>query len=38
MGDFQESFKNIEKAIEIYPEHPDSQELLKLLKQHFASL
>lgn len=38
MGDFQESYKNAEKSLEIYPEHSDSQELMKQLKQHFTSI
>ena len=38
LGDFQQSFDQLSKAIALYPEHNESQELLKQLKQHFALL
>jgi tetratricopeptide repeat protein 8 len=38
MGDFQESFELVSKALEAYPDHTDSKELLKQLKNHFSLL
>ncbi|KAL1528340.1 hypothetical protein AB1Y20_009694 [Prymnesium parvum] len=38
LGDFQESFDLASKALEIFPEHHDSIELLKLLRNHFTLL
>lgn len=38
MGDFQESFEQVEKALATYPDHSDSQELRKQLQQHFTLL
>ena len=35
-GEFQESFTLCQKALEIFPDHADSKELLKNLNQHFA--
>lgn len=36
-GDFQESYKMVQKALELFPEHVDSKELKKNLTQHFAA-
>lgn len=38
LGDFQESFELVTRALELYPEHSDSLDLLKQLKQQFCSL
>jgi tetratricopeptide repeat protein 8 len=38
LGDFQQSYELVTKALEAYPEHTESQELLKQLKQHFTML
>jgi len=38
LGEFQEAFATCSKALEIYPEHTDSKELLQILKNHFAVL
>ena len=35
-GEFQESYSMANQAIQIYPEHADSKELLKTLSQHFS--
>lgn len=37
-GDFQESFKMIQIALQIFPDHVDSKELKKNLLSHFSSL
>jgi tetratricopeptide repeat protein 8 len=37
-GEFQESFDLAKRALEIFPDHSDSQELLKQLKNHFSTL
>lgn len=36
-GDFQESYKMIQKSLELFPKHVDSKELKKNLTQHFAA-
>mmetsp|Transcript_101079 Transcript_101079/g.174624 ORF Transcript_101079/g.174624 Transcript_101079/m.174624 type:complete len:518 (-) Transcript_101079:257-1810(-) len=38
LGDFQESFTLTTKALEVYPDHAESLELKRQLKQHFTSL
>mmetsp|Transcript_1792 Transcript_1792/g.6239 ORF Transcript_1792/g.6239 Transcript_1792/m.6239 type:complete len:507 (+) Transcript_1792:246-1766(+) len=38
LGDFQESHELCQKALAAFPDHTDSHELLKQLKQHFTSL
>ncbi|CAK0808900.1 unnamed protein product [Prorocentrum cordatum] len=38
LGDFQESYELAHKALEAYPDHIDSKELIKQLKSHFSSL
>jgi len=38
LGDFQESFELANKALEAYPDHIESKELIKQLKAHFSSL
>eukprot|EP00451_Oxyrrhis_marina_P015597 CAMPEP_0204328882 /NCGR_PEP_ID=MMETSP0469-20131031/13746_1 /ASSEMBLY_ACC=CAM_ASM_000384 /TAXON_ID=2969 /ORGANISM="Oxyrrhis marina" /LENGTH=360 /DNA_ID=CAMNT_0051311389 /DNA_START=29 /DNA_END=1111 /DNA_ORIENTATION=- len=38
LGDFQDSFELANKAMEAYPEHIESKELIKQLKQHFSTL
>eukprot|EP00741_Cyanophora_paradoxa_P011225 tig00020554_g10845.t1 len=38
LGDFQESFELVSKALEAYPDHSDSHELMKQLKHHFTHL
>lgn len=35
-GEYQDSFTATKKALEIFPEHADSKELMKGLKQHFS--
>ncbi|GFR50306.1 hypothetical protein Agub_g12497 [Astrephomene gubernaculifera] len=37
-GDFQVSFQLVNQALEAYPEHTESHELLKQLKAHFTML
>ncbi|MEW5311240.1 MAG: hypothetical protein WDW38_002972 [Sanguina aurantia] len=37
-GDFQESFEQVNLALEAYPGHTESHELLKQLKSHFTML
>ncbi|KXZ42612.1 BBS8 protein [Gonium pectorale] len=37
-GDFQVSFELVNQALEAYPEHTESHELLKQLKAHFTML
>jgi tetratricopeptide repeat protein 8 len=38
LGDCQESFELAQKALEAFPEHTDSKELIKQLKKHFTML
>merc|ERR1711998_64106 len=38
LGEFQDSSELAHKALEAYPEHFESKELLKQLKQHFMTL
>jgi len=38
LGDCQESFEYAQKALEAFPDHTDSKELLKQLKKHFTML
>lgn len=38
LGEFQESFELATKALEAYPDHIESKELIKQLKAHFSSL
>lgn len=38
LGDCQESFNMAQKALEAFPEHTDSKELIKQLKKHFTML
>lgn len=38
LGDFQQSYDFVSRALERYPDHNESQELTKQLKQHFALL
>lgn len=38
LGEFQESFELANKALEAYPDHIESKELIKQLKTHFSSL
>jgi len=38
LGEFQDSFELANKALEAYPDHNESKELLKQLKAHFSSL
>jgi len=37
MGDFQEAYQQVQRALRIYPKHGDSQELLAQLTKLFAS-
>lgn len=37
MGEFQESSQYIEKALKVYPNHTDSQELQGILQKLFTS-
>jgi tetratricopeptide repeat protein 8 len=37
-GDFQQSYTNVTSALELFPEHADSNELVKNLKRHFSVL
>lgn len=38
LGDCAESFDSASKALDAFPAHNDSRELLKQLKKHFAML
>jgi tetratricopeptide repeat protein 8 len=38
LGDFQESYELAKKTLNCFPEHSESQELLKQLRQHFTML
>jgi len=38
LGDFQEAFRLCTKALDAYPDHGESVELKKQLKQHFTAL
>jgi len=38
MGDFQEAYKGVTKALEIYPKHYDSLELKGILQKMFSSI
>lgn len=38
LGEFQQSYELLTKVLEIYPEHSESLELMKKLKQLFISL
>ncbi|KAK3700305.1 hypothetical protein RRG08_033582 [Elysia crispata] len=38
LGDLQSSFVSAKRAVEAFPGHVDSKELLKQLKQHFSLL
>ncbi len=38
VGDFQQSFGLVEEALEVYPGHKDSEELLRELRKHFQLL
>lgn len=38
MGDFQEASKYVNKALALYPNHTDSQELQNLLQKIFAAM
>ena len=38
IGRLQESYKTIKCSLEAYPDHIESQELLRQLQQHFAAL
>ena len=38
LGDFQESFELVSKSLEAFPDHSDSAELMRQLKQHFSML
>lgn len=38
LGDFQESYQLVRRALELFPDHQDSKELLHLLDDHFAGL
>eukprot|EP00735_Rhodelphis_limneticus_P006543 TRINITY_DN18959_c0_g1::TRINITY_DN18959_c0_g1_i1::g.21714::m.21714 TRINITY_DN18959_c0_g1::TRINITY_DN18959_c0_g1_i1::g.21714 ORF type:complete len:529 (+),score=65.76,sp/Q8VD72/TTC8_MOUSE/54.63/0.0,TPR_11/PF13414.1/72,TPR_11/PF13414.1/0.12,TPR_11/PF13414.1/0.00022,TPR_11/PF13414.1/0.012,TPR_11/PF13414.1/3.2e-07,TPR_11/PF13414.1/1.5e-09,TPR_11/PF13414.1/5e-05,TPR_11/PF13414.1/7.4,TPR_2/PF07719.12/1.4e+02,TPR_2/PF07719.12/5.4e+02,TPR_2/PF07719.12/4.4,TPR_2/PF07719.12/0.56,TPR_2/PF07719.12/0.87,TPR_ len=38
VGDFQESYEQATKSLNVFPEHCDTQELLKQLRQHFTML
>ena len=38
LGNYQESYALVTKALEIYPDHTDSTDLLKTLKRLFAVL
>lgn len=38
LGDFQEAYTLLTKAISNFPDHGDSQELMKVLKQHLTAL
>jgi tetratricopeptide repeat protein 8 len=38
LGDFQNSFEKVTKALAIYPDHAESLELSKTLQDHFSTL
>ena len=38
LGDFQEAFERVEKALEAFPEHAESVELRKQLVKQFTVL
>ena len=38
LGDFQDAYELAQKALKAFPEHHDTHELLKQLKQHFTML
>ena len=38
LGDCQESYELNDKALEAFPDHTESKDLLKQLKAHFAML
>ena len=38
MGDLQSSYAAALKAEDAFPEHVDTQQILKILRQHFAEL
>lgn len=38
LGEFQESYEMVNSALEAFPEHSDSVELVRQLKQHFTML
>jgi len=38
LGDFQESYELAQKALQAFPEHHDTHELLKQLRHHFTML
>jgi tetratricopeptide repeat protein 8 len=38
LGDFQESFSLTTRSLQVYPDHAESLELKRQLKQHFTSL
>lgn len=38
LGEFQEAYMQVQASLAAFPDHTDSQELLKQLKQHFAGL
>jgi len=37
-GDLNESYQSVNKSLEVFPEHMDSKELLKRLKQYFHTI
>ena len=38
LGDFQESFKLATKSLQLYPEHEESLEIIKMLKTQFTTV
>lgn len=38
IGNLQSSYTSVKRALETFPEHFDSKELMKQLEQHFAAL
>lgn len=38
IGDLQSSYTAAQKSEDAFPEHVDTQQLLKLLQEHFAAL
>ena len=38
LGDFQEAYELAQKALKAFPDHHDTHELLKQLRQHFTML
>lgn len=38
LGDFQESFKLVSKALTVNPEHEESKEVIRILKEHFTNM